>query len=288
MRKTSKAAEEEVRVYRRALAAGADTVTEETVLANLQQICGMLGSNPPQSLDQVVEPSWITAAVGASTSVSASSDRESLLTEINALGTPEFDKGVLAAWNALVSSERARLLPRASLVREAKRLLEARSIEAGRCPLCGQKVDEKVLARRIEGALVEMMEAARDLEQLSRSDVSARRKFSRVRSNSVRRFTIAPGRMQLEIPPVPGAAGPEDTRPGRCAGTRRHRRDHEPSRRRASLGQGGGQAGATALTSRTRHARQSAGDAGGAVPADQGLAAGGEKECPRATGAGAG
>ena len=66
LRKTSKAAEEEARVYRRALSAGADTVTEETVLANLQQICGMLGVNPPQSLDQVVEPSWITAAVGAS------------------------------------------------------------------------------------------------------------------------------------------------------------------------------------------------------------------------------
>src|SRR6478736_5403379 len=64
LRKTSKAAEEEARVYRRALSDGADTVTEETVLANLQQICGMLGVNPPQSLDQVVEPSWITAAVG--------------------------------------------------------------------------------------------------------------------------------------------------------------------------------------------------------------------------------
>ena len=70
LRKTSKTAEEEARVYRRALSAGADTVTEETVLANLQQICGMLGVNPPQSLDQVVEPSWITAAVGASASVS--------------------------------------------------------------------------------------------------------------------------------------------------------------------------------------------------------------------------
>src|SRR5512134_3645457 len=52
LRKTAKTAEEEARVYRRALAAGADTVTGETVLANLQQICGMLGVNPAQSLDQ--------------------------------------------------------------------------------------------------------------------------------------------------------------------------------------------------------------------------------------------
>src|SRR6478736_3852976 len=104
LRKTSKAADEEVRDYRRALAAGADTVTEAAVLANLQQICRMLRVKSPQSLDQVIEPSWITAAVGASASVSASSDRESLLTEINALGTPDFDKEVFAAWNALVSS----------------------------------------------------------------------------------------------------------------------------------------------------------------------------------------
>ena len=165
LRKTSKTAEEEVRLYHRALAAGADRVTEEAVLANLQQICGMLGVNPPRSLDQVVEPSWITAAVGASASVSASSDRESLMAEISALETPEFDKDAFAAWNALVSSDRARQLPRASLVREAKRLFEAQTIEVGRCPLCGQKVDQKALARRIESALVEMMEAARDLER---------------------------------------------------------------------------------------------------------------------------
>src|SRR6476469_3807337 len=101
LRKTSKAAEEEARVYRRALSSDAGTVTEESILANLVQICGMLRVTPPQSLDQVVEPSWITAAVGASASVSASSDRDNLLAAINALGPPEFDREVFAAWNAL-------------------------------------------------------------------------------------------------------------------------------------------------------------------------------------------
>src|SRR6476646_4472011 len=50
LRKTSKAADEEVRVYRRALAADADTVTEAAVLANLQQICRLLRVNSPPSL----------------------------------------------------------------------------------------------------------------------------------------------------------------------------------------------------------------------------------------------
>src|SRR6478735_6456949 len=141
LRKASKTAEEEVRVYRRALSSGADTVSEETVLTNLRQICELLGVGPPHSLDQVAEPSWITAAVGASASVSASSGRENLLAEIGALEAPDFNKGVFEAWNKLVGSDRARLLPRASLVREAKRLFDAQSIETGRCPLCGQKVD---------------------------------------------------------------------------------------------------------------------------------------------------
>jgi energy-coupling factor transporter ATP-binding protein EcfA2 len=166
LRKASKAADEEVRVYRRALASGGDAVSEETVLSSLRQICELLGVDPPQSLEQVAEPSWITAAVGASASVSASSARETLAAEIGALEAPDFNKSAFESWNALIGSDRARHLSRASLVREAKRLLESQSIEAGRCPLCGQKVDQKVLARRVESALVEVMDASRDLERV--------------------------------------------------------------------------------------------------------------------------
>ena len=202
LRKTSKAAEEEARVYRRALSSDAGTVTEESILANLLQICGMLRVTPPQSLDQVVEPSWITAAVGASASVSASSDRDNLLAAINALGPPEFDREVFAAWNALASSDRAHQLPRASLVREAKRLLEAESIEAGRCPLCGQKVDLKALSRRIESALVDLMEASRDLE--SCRDPILEQAEGLERAHDLRQTIYDRARkMDLEIPSVP-------------------------------------------------------------------------------------
>ena len=206
LRKASKAAEEEVRVYRRALSSGADTVTGEAVLTNLQQICGMLGVDPPQSLDQVVEPSWITAAVGASASVSTSSDRENLLAEIEALRAPDFNKSVFEAWNALVSSDRARLLPRASLVREAKRLFEAQAIEAGRCPLCGQKVDQEMLARRIESALVEMMEASRDLERFR--DPILQQADALESAHDLRQTICDRARgLELQIPPVPPLAG---------------------------------------------------------------------------------
>jgi len=202
LRKTTKTAEEEVRVYRRALSAGIDTVTEEAVVANLRQICGMLGVDPPHSLDQVVDPSWITTAVGASAGVSASSDRENLGADINALGAPAFDQKAFAAWNELVSSNRARQLPRASLVREAKRLVETQSIEAGRCPLCGQKVDQKVLARKIESALVEMMEAARDLERFR--DPIIEEADGLESAHELRQAIHDRAReLQLELPPVP-------------------------------------------------------------------------------------
>ena len=165
LRKLSKSADEEVRTYVRALASGSEAVDDATILANLQQICEMLGVDPPQSLDEIADPSWLSAAVGASAAVAEASGRERLLTEIKTLKAPAFDRRAIDAWNALVSSDRARLLPRASLVREAKRLFESGSIEKGRCPLCGQTVDTKNLARRIESALVEVMEASRDLER---------------------------------------------------------------------------------------------------------------------------
>jgi len=51
-------------------------------------------------------------------------------------------------------------------VREAKRLVDTGSVDKGRCPLCGQAVDDKTLAQKIETALVEVMDAFRDLERV--------------------------------------------------------------------------------------------------------------------------
>jgi energy-coupling factor transporter ATP-binding protein EcfA2 len=201
LRKESKAAEEQIQSCRRALAAEGEAVTHDTVLANLQQICGMLKVDPPQSLEQVVDPSWLTAAVGASAASAERSTRERLLTELTTLVTPTIDTRALQRWNALVSSEQARLLPRASLVREAKRLIESRSID-GRCPLCGQKVDEEKLAQRIERALVEMMEASRDLEDIRSSIVQQVDDLGT--ADDFRQSLQTRGRdEQIELPPPP-------------------------------------------------------------------------------------
>jgi DNA repair exonuclease SbcCD ATPase subunit len=202
LRKKCKAAEEEVRAYRKALAAGTDEVTEASILLNLQPICGMLGVDPPQSLDDVVDPSWLTASVGASATAAQPSERDSVLGDIKALSTPAFERRSIEAWNDLVSSDRARLLPRAALVREAKRLVETGTIEKGRCPLCGQKVDEKTLARRIESALVDVMEASRDLERF-RDPVVQQADYLESAYNKRQAIYDRARVVAIDLPPVP-------------------------------------------------------------------------------------
>jgi hypothetical protein len=151
----------------------------------------------------VVDPSWLTAAVGASATGSEGSDRETLLAEIKTLSPPAFDKRAVEAWNVLVSSDRARLLPRASLVREAKRLFETGSIDKGRCPLCGQKVDHNSLAQRIESALVDVMEASRDLDGVRDPVTQLADDLEAAHSKRLSIQGRAPG-MAFELPPVPG------------------------------------------------------------------------------------
>lgn len=201
LRKELKAAEEQVQSFRRALGSGGEGVTPEAVLANLQQICGLLKVEPPQSLDDVVEPSWLAAAVGASAAGAGPSERDSLLTEVKSLSAPTLDAKTLEGWNALVSSKRARLLPRVSLVREAQRLLETQSAD-GRCPVCGQAVDQRKLARKIESTLADLMEVSQELEELR--DAMAQGAEDLVEAHdkrqSLHRRAYA---MDLELPPVP-------------------------------------------------------------------------------------
>lgn len=199
LRKQVKAAEEQVQSFRQALAAGEEAVSEETVLGNLQQICGLLGVDAPSSLDTVLDPQWMAGVAGVSPP--AAEGRQSVLAAGAGLDTPALDKRALEAWNALVSSETARVLPQASLIQEAKRLLATARLD-GRCPLCGQAVDEVELARRIEGSLLSLMEATRELDQ--RRDAIAQLE-SGLRAAHERRESLArrAQAFRIELPALP-------------------------------------------------------------------------------------
>ena len=201
LRREAKAAGEHELSCRRTLASEGEAVTHESVFASLRQICTMLTVDAPQSLDDVVDPAWITAAIGASATAGEPSARDSLFIELRSLAMPTIDASALQAWNALVSSQRARRLPRATLVREAKRLVEAGSID-GRCPLCGQKVDESKLALGIERALVEMMEASQELERVRDPIVELAEELAGAHAD--RRALEERARVEsLEVPPLP-------------------------------------------------------------------------------------
>ena len=125
LRKECKAAEEQVQSCRRALASGRGRHPRNGARqpsADLRDA----GRRAARSLDQVVDP--VVAHRGGRRQrgrVGALRSREPAGRDQGAEHAGLRRAGV-EAWNALVSSERARLLPRASLVREAKRLLEAR------------------------------------------------------------------------------------------------------------------------------------------------------------------
>ena len=152
-----------IRTYRRALASGAEDVTRGDRSRQPPADLPRARRRAPQSLEQVADPSWLTAAVGARATASEASDRESLLAEIRTLSHPAFDEGAVAPGTTLVSSDRARLLPRASLVREAKRLFEAGSVDKDAARCAGRRSTPRAW-RRIESALVDVMEASRGSE----------------------------------------------------------------------------------------------------------------------------
>jgi energy-coupling factor transporter ATP-binding protein EcfA2 len=205
LRKEAKTSDEQVESCRRALSSEGETVTRETVLESLQQICSMLGVDAPSSFDEVIDPAWITAAIGASaTAAEQPSERESLLAEIKALSPPSVDTRGLEAWNRLVVTDPGKLLARTSLVREAKRLVDTGSLD-GRCPLCGQKVDEKTLARNIERALVELLEASQDLES-ARDALSQQADDLSTALDRRRSIHARAGAQSLDLPPLPALA----------------------------------------------------------------------------------
>ena len=161
-----------------------------------------------------------------------------LLAEIKTLNTPALDRRAVEAWNDLVSSDRARRLPRASLVREAKRLVETGSIDKGRCPLCGQTVDHKTLVRRIESALVEMMEASRDLERFRDPIAQQADDLGAAHDKTASPFTIARAPWTLELPPVPDIPHASLRRSVDALAPVDDRRDHGRSVRAAQVGPG--------------------------------------------------
>jgi DNA repair exonuclease SbcCD ATPase subunit len=202
IKKRSKAAEEALDASRRALSTDGAEVTDESVLATVQQFSRALGMAVPGSLDEFLNPVWIARVAGMG-GAAAGPRLGTLLATLSALPVPAVPSESLRAWNALMVSERAKDLGRLSLLERADALLSAQPA-GGHCPLCGQTVQDRDLAARVKETLTSLLEASREMERV-RGDVEHWKEEGA--SASDKRRTIATEARALGVdlgePPAP-------------------------------------------------------------------------------------
>jgi energy-coupling factor transporter ATP-binding protein EcfA2 len=167
IKKQVKTAEEKIATARRALSAGDATITEEGVLDTLQQICGGLGVEVPQSLAAVTDKAWIAGVAGESAALGAPK-LEMLSSTASGLRTPTVDERVIAAWITLVSKEQWQdNVPLLTLFRDADALLSsAPHPHTDGCPLCGQAISKDALTARVRRVLTDLLESSRATERI--------------------------------------------------------------------------------------------------------------------------
>ena len=128
------------------------------------------------------------------------SEREGLLAEIKTLTAPAFDRRAIEAWNHLATSGRANSSARVAGARG--QTPTTRDGASGDIARCVARPSTIRLAREIERALVEVMEASRDLERFRDPVVQ---QADDLEAAHARRFAIhdRAGSMDLELPPPP-------------------------------------------------------------------------------------
>jgi DNA repair exonuclease SbcCD ATPase subunit len=209
IRKRVKLAEEKITSARRSIAADDAALTEESVLATLQEICRGLGVSEPDSLASVADPSWI-AAVGGTGGGPGAPRLETLVSSAAALRAPAVDEKPIRAWNQLLASPKGADLSRLALFREADALLASAAAAKG-CPLCGQAMPAAKLAARVKDTLSGLVEATRELEK-AREGVQAWRD-SFAAALDARRAVFEQARalkVTLDEPPAPSPAPARD------------------------------------------------------------------------------
>jgi energy-coupling factor transporter ATP-binding protein EcfA2 len=205
IKKRSKAAEEALEASRRALSSEGAEVTEESVLATVQQFSRALGVAVPGSLEEFLSPVWIARVAGES-GAAAGPRPGMLLATLSGLPVPVLPSETLRAWNALAASDRARDLGRLSLLERADALLSSQPA-TGHCPLCGQTVRDQDLASRIKETLMGLSEASRQMERL-RSDLEGWREEAAAASDKRRAIASQARALGIDLPQPP--APPSD------------------------------------------------------------------------------
>lgn len=185
-------------------------VTEAGILAALRARCEEAGVEAPESLEAALEPTWAGSLTGRDEARSRAVELGTLASNARAAPPPVSDLSGLTAWNDFVASEDAADRSRLGLFQAAESLLDE-TPPAGRCPLCGQRVDDEALRKLVRATLETLRESS---EQRELAEAGLRQVTDEVRKTDRHRGDITDGarRLGITVPPVPASVVPDVVR----------------------------------------------------------------------------
>jgi hypothetical protein len=145
---------------------GLEDLTDAGLLAAIQGSSGQAGIGPHSSLDAALQQDWAAAFASRATVVKQAAEFRAIADQLGA--PPSMPAlALLRAWNNAVAQIEGAAVSRVRLLETAKVELD-RSGSIDTCPLCGQRVDQVALRKRIEEALEELRSSSRALESARR------------------------------------------------------------------------------------------------------------------------
>ena len=161
-------------------------VSEHGILQTLQAKCEEAGVQAPGSIEEALNPQWITAVVPEGSADGRASKLQTALADLKEIAEKPFPLDTIDSWNEFVDEGKLNVFS-LNIYKAANSFLGSTTQDSGHCPLCGQAVDTAALQHRIAGALQELESADRDLNTARQS---IRQFVQQLRSSDQKRSDI--------------------------------------------------------------------------------------------------
>ena len=197
-------AREDLKQKRAVLAQKMIKASEAGIVEAFQEQCRAAQVDPPDSLDQALDPEWLRSMVPEGSLHPRTAALQATVADLRSISEQPISLDPIDEWNRFLAGEAANRL-NIGLFQAADSLIQAGQAEQDRCPLCGQSVDLDALARHVSAELASMESAARALEDAQQA---ARRFVSQLhdaytRQSGVRQRGLAQSVQLDELPVSP-------------------------------------------------------------------------------------
>ena len=177
---------------------------EAGIVEAFQEQCAAAQVDPPDSLDQALDPEWLRSMVPEGSPHPRTAALQATVADLRSISEQSISLDPIDEWNRFLAGEAANRL-HLGLFQAADSLIQAGQAEQDRCPLCGQSVDLDALARHVSAELASMESAARALED---AQWAARQFVSQLhdaytRRSGVRQRSLAQSVQLDELPVSP-------------------------------------------------------------------------------------